>query len=174
MAASFRRGVVGHAPSSPPVREMGGQERRRACWAADYLASPGKVQASNNLAMTRLRHLRGHKRCKVTQPADPPLLRELRARTKNITRQTTVAHARGRECCASARGMEGGGERERGRAGARPSLGQPRCGTSVPLRIRSHGGAAACGCEGSLRERGPERDGHPLPTGEGGGERHRK
>ena len=50
---------------------MGEQKRRRACWAAEDLASPNKMQAGYNLDLTRLSLLHGYRGCKVRQPADP-------------------------------------------------------------------------------------------------------
>ena len=147
---------------------MGEQKRRRACWAAEDLASPNKMQAGYNLDLTRLSLLHGYRGCKVRQPADPlsPEGAQSEDKTHNETDNKRTCEGKGILCVCKRDG--GWGERERGRAGARPSLGQPRCGTSGTSRLRSHGGAAASGCEVSLRERGPERDGHPLPTGEGG------
>ena len=58
--------------SSPPGKELGGQERRRAHWAAEYLTTPGKMHARYNLNTTRLNLLQRYRGCKVTQPAAPP------------------------------------------------------------------------------------------------------
>ena len=74
-AASLQRGVraVGEQtdPSSPPEKEIGKLERSRAYWPAEYLTSPGKMQARYNLHTTRLNLLYGYRECKVTQTAHP-------------------------------------------------------------------------------------------------------
>jgi len=109
----------------------------------------------------------------VTQPADPPLLRELRARAKhNGTSIRRACEAKGILCVCKRDGGWGRKKTWASSSDGEPKLASP-CGSSGPSRLGSHGlGAAGGGVKAVCGSGALSGMGNRYQTRAGGEERN--